>query len=64
MEFKDMEFVSIPKTNFEIMQNGSGEIFIRYDKLELRLSPQGTAFTICDWNSPGKMHLNGELLVT
>lgn len=64
MKLNDMEWENIEGTKFSILHNGSGEIFIRYENnLQLRFTPDGTQFTITDWDTPGKLSLNGKVQV-
>lgn len=58
----------VPDSRFQVMTNCSGELFVRFksysngDK-EVRLTPSQRGFKITDWNTPGKLTLNGEIQV-
>lgn len=50
-----LTFVKVYDTNFSIMQNGSGELFIRRGKSTIRLTPAYSpdGFEISDFTSQG-----------
>jgi hypothetical protein len=55
----DMEWFKVEHTMFSIMHNGSGELFVRYNNCELRLTPiSDKQFHISDWNTNGKFRLS------
>lgn len=54
---------NVQDTGWEIMTNGSCELFVRFGDKELRLSPERDGFSITDWNSPGKLTLDGRIYV-
>ena len=59
--YETLNWVKIPGTNWEVMQNGSDELFVRYNhrngEKEIRLSPSRNGFRISDHNSSGKLKL-------
>ena len=60
MKLEPMRWESIPLSDFEIMTNMSGELFVRHktSKAEIRISGKGSlGFHISDLNSPGKLSL-------
>jgi len=43
-----LEWFRIPNTDWEVMENGSNELFVRLNGKELRLTPRGEGFHISD----------------
>lgn len=44
-------------TDFQIMVNNSGELFVSYKGMTLRLTPRSNDLYISDYNQPGKFKL-------
>jgi hypothetical protein len=60
-KMEPLVWIAVPKSEFEVMYNGSGELFVRHKhrdgNKEIRLTPSQNGFHISDFNTPGKLRL-------
>lgn len=66
-KLSECEWTTVGGTQFQIMTNGSGELFVRLlhqdGNKEVRLSPTLKGFSISDFNSPGKIKIQANISV-
>ena len=55
---EDMKFYPIPNSQFAVATNNCGEMFVKYGKAKIRLSPQQDGFRIMEFGF-SRMEIDG-----